>query len=280
MKIMTEDARHSDSPSLRLLDIETFDLASFKDRWAAARRAAILPILGPDAYSSMGDTFSIEVEQRWLALVPPERQDDILKAVFEKGWKLGRSAARHFGVLWCVSDMAELIAKLDIPCYGRDWQREGEALVLKRSGCPGQSGIGSFLCRYWREAFDGLVMGTGDTARFARHGSIGHGDEFCIDILYDEKNYAMSDRPRSGPIPAAIKESLEPVVERMAKLNVDLFLEGYGDGILYYHISPRKGTFCGASGKIFNQMARKNISARMPSILLLDTAPISVYRDE
>ena len=178
-------------------------------------------------------------------------------------------------------------------CVGHGWHlHDGydheRYLHWQRPGCRLVGGLGSFGCDYWREAMDGFVMGIGENERIARHKSVGHGDDTCLDILFAEsftlpRVVSTEDAPKAtasprfGEVPVELLEKLEPARKRLAALKVRLKLEGLSEGVLFYQLEPEAGVLCGAGGKLIQATFERDLHKAAPGLMARDVAPIAVY---
>lgn len=249
-----------------LADLPAFDVRDFQRRWAAARAAALRAVLDPEV---AGD------ESALLSAVPEERRDDALRAVFDASRALGRSAARHHQVSLEPSDFAQLLAETGGPCFRGEWKPTAQALRLERSGCS--TSLGGFLCDFWREAADGLVMGAGDEARLARHQSFGHGDAGCVDVLFEDGPVRKAGA-RFAPVPEHVQLRLEPVVRLFEQLGAQLTFEGLNEGVLHYRLES-KDPLCGDTGRVARERLAREVQNRFPGLALQDSSPLAVYAE-
>ncbi len=216
----------------------------------------------------------------------PEQRDAVLRAVFEASRKLGLSAARFLGVSWEITDLAEVLSGLVVPCVGGAWREHNGARVLERNGCDLPKALGSLGCDYWREALDGLVMGVGENERLSRHQSAGHGDDGCLDVLFVEGFVVprvtsfvseVSSGARFGPLPVGLVEGLHEVRTRFESMKIRLRLEGVSEGVLYYQLEAEEGVLCGAGGKLLHDSFARAVARVNSALTPKDIAPIAVY---
>lgn len=250
---------------MRLGELTGFDLEDFQRRWSAARVSALRTALGPEASGN---------EAALIAAAATANPELALRAVFDASRALGRSAAKHHGVTLELNDFALLFAGSAGPCFRGEWTSTGPALRLQRNGCAASHG--GFLCDFWREAADGLVMGAGDDARLARHQSAGHGDPGCVDVLFDDG--PVKKEARFSPVPEHVRERLSPVVRLFEQLGAALHFEGINEGVLHYRLES-KDPLCGATGKTARERLAGEVARRFPGLQLQDTSPLAVYSE-
>jgi hypothetical protein len=276
--------------NLNLFEHERFSLNDLSSRWKKARISAIKKSQTFDQ-----DQFNIQNESELLLKVTSENKDLVLRAVYDHSRLLGLSLVKHLGLTLEITDIAQLLPQMDSPCFSAVWRPHHEAQVLERKACRDLAVLGNFACDYWREAVDGLVVGVGENERFTRHRSVGHGDEDCCDVLFEEKftpprvvtaeeNTSSSKLSKSlkyGPLPEVLMTALVPVQERFRKLKINLVLEGLSEGILYYRLDADEGVLCGAGGKMLHESFLKELenikSQNNLKLIARDCAPLAVY---
>lgn len=283
----------SQTTSMRICEHPEFDLEDFSLRWQKARLSALRSLLvGVDlsALSSgkfEGLNFS-EQEIGLLKLVPEDLRELTLRKVFDYSRQLGLGLSKFLGVSLELSDFSDILAGTNVPCYQGRWRTRNQAQVLERIGCKSVRELGSFGCDYWREALDGLVMGAGDTERLARHRSLGHGDQECVDVLFSEEysvprlvhtdgEIKRAPIKKYGPIPGEILQEIEPLSKRFEAMKVHLYVDGLSEGALYYRLEADEGVLCGAGGKLLHDSFCKDLMKRFPHITPKDAAPLAVY---
>lgn len=256
----------------RVLSDERFSPDDFQRRWLAARIAALRSVTGEAA----ADVEAAD-EIGLLSRVPDAERDTVLRRVFDNSRKLGISVVRFLGLSWEVTDIAEVLGRCPTPCLGGRWSRTRTATVLERAGCEPVKAVGSFYCDYWREAVDGLVMGVGETERFARHASAGHGDPSCVDVFFDDSLDHAGARPRHGMVPEKILLGLSGIKTRLERMKATLTFEGLSEGVLYYRLESSEGPLCGASGRLLHESITREAKNLFPGLLLKDASPLAVY---
>lgn len=279
----------AESTSIRVCEHPEFNPKDFGLRWQKARLSGLQSLLNEKSKSeAIGDQALATRELELLSKVSEALQDQALRTVFDYSRQLGRSVSRFLGLSLETSDFSEILASTQIPCFQGKWRSHNEALVLERKGCASLSTLNSFGCDYWREALDGLIMGAGDTERLARHRSLGHGDQECVDVLFTE-NYSVprvvcreqSSNPPSlkkyGPVPLKLTQELEAISKRFEKMKVCLHIDGFSEGALYYRLETDEGVLCGAGGKLLHDSFCKELAKKFPKILAKDSSPLAVY---
>lgn len=259
------------SEKIRIIEHPLFDVISFRDRWKAARLAALRSVIQDDIPALDFD------EGALLGLISDDDHDKLLRLIFDNSRKFGMSAVRYFGFSWELSDLQDILSQTHIPCLNGTWSNGVHAKILSRSGCDEQKQIGSFYCDYWREALDGLSMGVGETERYARHESVGHGDNGCVDVFFDDAVKIDGLATKWGEIPSVVVDGLAPLQGRFKELKIKLSLKGLSEGILYYLMEKDMGVLCGNSAKMYNEMLAKEVGARFPGLGLQDASPLAVY---
>lgn len=256
---------------MRMIEHPNFDLIAFRDRWKASRLASLRSVIQDDIPALDFD------EAALLGLIADDDRDKLLRLIFDNSRKFGASAVRYFGFSWEISDLQDILSQTHIPCLNGAWSDGVHAKVLTRSGCAEQMQTGSFYCDYWREAFDGLIMGVGETERYARHASVGHGDKECVDVFFDDAVKVDGMPTKWGEVPPLIAEALLPLQNRLKTLKINLFLHGISEGVLYYLMEKEMGVLCGNSARLYNEMLAKEVGTRFPGLGLQDASPLAVY---
>ncbi len=274
--------------SERIFDHPRFSLEDFSSRWTRARISALRSTLDSTASGGSGNDESLS-EELLLQRVSPEKRDSVLRSVFDSSRRFGMNASRHFGMSFEISDLAEILQSLSIPCFAGKWRSHNSAFVLERNGCRLLTGLGSVACDYWREALDGLVVGVGENERLARHRSRGHKDTECVDVLFVEEyvsprvldpaaSPALIQQSRKyGPVPADVISALDPARQRFRNMKVQLVLEGESEGILYYRLDADEGVLCGAGGKLLHDSFSREAALVCPNLSVRDASPLAVY---
>ena len=279
----------AESTSIRICNHPEFDPKDFGLRWQKARLSALKSLLNEKGDPSSADEQAlIAQEMELLSRVPDELHEQALRRVFDYSRQLGVSVSRFLVLSLEISDFSEILESTKVPCFQGKWRIHNEAQVLERKGCPSLATLKSFGCDYWREALDGLVMGAGDTERLARHRSLGHGDQECVDVLFTE-NYSVprvvSQEQKSvspslkkyGPVPSELIQALGEISKRFETMRVRLHVDGFSEGALYYRLETDEGVLCGAGGKLLHDSFSKELAKKFPEILTRDSSPLAVY---
>jgi len=259
------------SQSIRILEHPGFDVADFDRRWRLARFSAIGACLGESAPSGWSDLSEPEA----ISLVPVEKAEHLLTLVFDQCRRLGQGVVRHFGLVWELADLREVLSLSGSACMSGQWRSHQDAIVLERTGCDGVRGAGRLLCDYWREAVDGLVTGTGEEERLARHASVGHGDFTCTDVLY--RDTAAASSPRWAPVTHEVSSALKATIEQMARSGLRVELKGIAEGTLFYTLESATGAVCGTGGKLVRETFARAVETRFPGLQSRDITPLAVY---
>lgn len=269
----------------RIIDNHAFDVKAFSARWQRARKAAILAAIPEDERVS----FELLNEIELLKILPESLYSTILRNVFDNSQKLGKSVVLYLGLRWEITDLIDVLPKMESPCFLGEWIKYKQAYVLERKGCTNvcvdDCTAKKMICEYWREAFDGLVMGACEDERLARHRSVGHGDTSCLDILYIEKlNQPVLSlvKPYSVYKYGGLPENLKVICDELAAQwlmihGVNLVIEGYSEKTLYYHIVVKSEKSCSFSTKPLVASLEEKLKNIEPILLLQDTSPIAVY---
>lgn len=248
-----------------------FDFADFHSRWSRARISAIR-----SALTSVGAEVSTQ-EILLISSVPSEQQEKVLREVYRKSWRFGKSATAHFGLIWEVPDLLELLRIPGIPCVTGGWSISSELPKLQRSGCAQNTQRDPFFCDYWREALDGLIAGLCEEVRFARHESQGRGDAQCLDVLYTDSQDETAASHRWKPIPNEVSQALREIQLQFSRNQIELSLLGVSERTLYYRMESPKGPLCGAGGRLLHDSFKKEVAKWFPDFGVQDASPLAVY---
>jgi len=246
------------------IDIDESAAGRFADRWKAARLRAL---------SRFTQSRKNLDEYALLKEIELSFHEDVLRTVFDESRRCGVDVAKEVGRTLSVCEISNLISESRVSCFCEIWERDDAGLsrYLKRIGCPQRNS--AFVCDYWREAADGLVMGLGDDAGFARHRSLGHGDDECLDFVYT----AWEKKHQFGSVPMAIEEALTDIKEDLSKLGAEFTLIGFSEGVLFYRLMGTEGPLCGVGRKLLlDQLVKKLKSAAIhirPNIEFRDVTP-------
>lgn len=266
------------SQNLSLCDETGFDINDFHHRWKKARLAAIRQQVSLDDFQPIvgGDPLRDE-ELALLLAVPDDLRSKVTKGVFDNSRKLGLNVTRYLGLSWEIDDIVEVLKAGGIHCCQGVWTAKAHAHVLTRAGCPQVRIHGSFICDYWREALDGLVMGVGESERFVRHQSQGHKDASCVDVIFNDAQSPGDDLLKWGKIPETMQFALDEICARFSAFQVKLEWLGLKEGIIFYRLSSSAGPLCGTSGKLHHDKLRRDLHSVFPGLELADASPLAVY---
>jgi hypothetical protein len=256
-------------------------------RWQKARLSAVekaKPHLSPAANipKSQASNELLELENFLvMALQEPSEValEQLYKNVFDHSRQLALSFSKHKEVVFEIEDFKELFQDSEIPCLKGEWQQKSEAYVLKRAGCESCLKGNSAACHFWREAFDGLVMGLGDKERFVRHACQRQGDEACVDILFNDVGTAKKNLAW-GQVPEHMSPGILKACDDFKdKMKIGIEIKGLNEGILYYQFESSSDRLCGG-GKILEDAFARKVQKIYPGIQLKETSPLAVMGTE
>ena len=265
------------------MGVEIF--TEFDQRWSKARISAFQGLYPNTTQDTTLGNASLEAElltgfffysqeilpTKWDAL-----KDSLLKGVFDSSRKLALSLSKRLGLSFEIQDFQNLLKQSGIPCAQGDWSSRPNARVLSRKGCEFCPETGALACDYWREALDGLVMGLGDKERLARHASIRHGDEVCIDVFFTESTRSEMEALAWGEIPEHMALDLFEIAAYFHQsTGVAIEIKGFREGVLFFEFASSTDLLCGNShllGQKFHGLVRE----KFPGLALKDVTPQAV----
>jgi hypothetical protein len=282
------------NPTEQIRAVPSFSIHQFNERWHRARIQACIQVLeskiestrdcanesttiSKDELINKSEISKSEVDL--LLLCDEGAKPPLLTLVFDNSRKLALSAARYYGVTFEKDEIVQVLRNSNSPCVQGFWRAHNEAFVIERKACGALKRVGSFLCDYWREACDGLVMGLGDEERFVRHASVGHGDENCLDVIFQ----TYGSQFKWLPIPEFLEKDLQEVVVRMDRLRIKVEFLGYAETKVFYRIENKddvKMSLCGPGGRYFHDKLKEEVAKFNSKILLQDAAPLAVYGEK
>lgn len=216
-----------------------------------------------------GESKALLVQFRQIASdTPPEdsSQDEFLRAIFDQARRLGLEMRRQGA--WQDVQMADWLSESDLPCLGGQWQTLDQGgHALHRPSCA----LRPTACDVWREALDGLVMGAGDSLRYARHFSGEFGE--CVDLLYDEEKVNQ----RWADIPVALQQPLLRLQERLAVHQAELEWLGYAEGTIYYRLQDRHPQLQGHRHGFLVNSVTDFAATELPEIKLFEASPRAIW---
>lgn len=257
----------SDVETIPIVALDTFSIADFMSRWQRARITSLLELF-PEGAGQSEDSLI-----RMAATQPQDTRDHVLKNLFRNCWRLGQSTKRFFGMTWELDDFKEVLTRGSVPCLRGEWGGTKNHLALKRQGCVEGTSMGSFVCDYWREAMDGLVMGCGSDARYVRLKNKLLGDDQCEDVFFLESDAASH---RYAPIPEAMLTTIAPVLQSISRMQLTIDLKGIGDGNLYYELISKPSLSCSSVPSIARTMFQQAVTKHFPHLKIVDVSPRSV----
>ncbi len=277
-----ETPPQADAPphSVSLAEDKRFSRDEFLKRWAAARRSALIRVLAERDHESVDPEISASFseDKLWEQLHATD-QDAALKQVFLHSRKLGQSAVQHYQLQWELSDLHQVLKGSYIPCTMGQWKKNEQAWVATQTYCSAPRIYGNFICNYWREAIDGLIMGVGENERIARHSSMGHGDEICLDVYFEDAPTKEPGGLRWGAIPDNMVSPLEDIKEWLSSQGVTLHWHGYAENTIFYSMSLPDKPICGSTAAIWHNRLYKKVHTEFPDVRMQDAAPLAVYAE-
>lgn len=243
---------------------KAFDSKAFASK-ASDLKAPVLPL-------------SFEAESDRVEGLSAEQRTKLERDVFDHSRAVGLSLQQALGGPLSLSTLVSLLADAPVGCLQGEWQRQGRGFRLQRMGCG--AGSCAQVCDYWREAVDGLVMGLGDDARYARQQSQGHGAEVCVDVFYAGGNPETDAAQRFAPVPETVLAQLSPLQALLKKQGVTLTFIGCAEKVLFYRLVSAAGPACGAGGLLLRNLVESELRTRCPGYTSFESSPVGVMREE
>jgi hypothetical protein len=256
-------------------ELPNFDIQEFYQRWTKARISAIKK----SAPESTGSELSSEpelLEQYFSNSNDSKKNDILLRNIFDHSRQLALGLSKFLKISFEIQDFQNLLEQSSIPCVQGKWENRETARILSRKGCDFCPKVGANACDYWREALDGLVMGLGEKERLARHASVRHGDDSCIDIFYTEAPSRKENILAYGPLPDHMEATLTTVSEDFEiKMKKAIVLKGLSEGVLYFEFATSTDALCGGTQLLTSTFQRK-IQQHYPGLLVKEISPCAV----
>lgn len=225
--------------------------------------AALLSVL-PDA--------TVTSEDELLPEALTRGSDTLLRRIFENSQALGRSFGAHHRVVLERADLRSIAPRLGLRCLERPVTDAGTVTTMRTSTCAAAlAPEDPALCDYFREAFDGLVLGLSDGELFhRRHRSRGHGDQECLDVLFAPEQAGAS--AHYGEVPQDLRAALEPIRARLRLLpGIEVEFRGFSEGVLAYEILSAPAEIA------TDEVIRTALERRIPKLRAQNVAPRAVF---
>ena len=265
-----------------------FNVDDFHRRWTRARISSLCQASKNVTQSDLSDSQVDSLLEADLVdnyflknseITSAERiksRDTLLRKIFDNSRLLGRSLSKHLGMTFEIQDFQNLLERSAIPCVQGQWESRKSARVLKRSGCAFCTKSGADACDYWREALDGLVMGLGEKERLARHASIRHGDNACIDVFYFETEGPKETAMAWGPLPEHMTGSLMEICDEFkSKMKTSILLKGLSEGVLYFEFKSSTDNHCGGT-HLLTSVFQSKLQKSYPGLQVQEVTPRAV----
>jgi len=259
---------------MKLSDGKDIDINDFHSRWTKARVSAIYKANNLELEKNPKS--EEELVGQFFSDVNPEKKDVLLKNIFDHSRALAASFSKFLGLTFEIEDFQKLLENSDIPCVQGKWESRETSKTLSRSGCDFCPKAGASACDYWREALDGLVMGLGEKERLARHESVRHGDQKCIDVIFFEIDSRKKESQAFGPLPEHMSQKISEIcLDFENKMKTSVEVKGLSEGILYFEFKASTDNLCGGTNLLTYTFQRK-IQKVYPGIALKEISPRAV----
>lgn len=266
-------------------EVSTFDAKDFNQRWLKARLSALRksnPIADQNgevnssvAEAELIENYFLPQEETTLEEIA-KKKDTLLKEIFDNSRSLAMSLSKFLGLTFELQDFQYLLEKSDIPCAKGQWESRNSAKILTRTGCDFCAKSGSNACDYWREAFDGLVMGLGEKERLARHASLRHGDSACVDVFYFDDDGRKETSMAWGPLPEHMAAKLlEICTDFESKMKASILIKGLSEGVLYFEYKSSTDALC-SGGQLLTSTFERKVKKLYPGLRIQEVTPRAV----
>ncbi len=243
---------------------QLLDPAEFAGRWQRARVSALRAFI---------QTTNPAEETQSVAMVSEGDREALLRAVFENSKRLGESARWHFGAEWEVSDFHEVLSQRGTPCFTGKWSSTDGGVVLDRCGCDAVKSGGAFLCDYFKEAAEGLVLGLSDEVLYVRHESCGNGSSFCRDLFLPATEKQMA----FAPVPEELTSALHVINSELSDAGVQVELSGIAEGTLFYKWQVQGAQSCEDRSDLVQQTIRTALGEERAQLRIRDISPRAIF---
>lgn len=203
----------------------------------------------------------------------PEQTQAWQREIFDVSRQIGLEQIQD-NEPWSTKKIALFLSASGIPCVGGEWEYVEKGLwQLARQGCDSAC---DRVCHYWQEAADGLVMGLGDSARYARHQCRANGDPQCVDVLYDRP---LHDQ-RWGSVPADMLKELNTLEATFSQHQFRVEWLGYATGTLYYKLHDNHSQLASHRYENLITSIAKEIQRHFPELKIQEVSPRAVWQGE
>lgn len=225
------------------------------EEWKAARHAVLAHYV-----DCIDDKLT---ESRMLTRVPAADQADVIIGVYRASFQVALSISSRVGRKFTLAEVVLCFQKSEIACFQGRWRSENSFLsrFLFRGHCPDVPEL--FCCEYWKSAARGFVAGLNDEVKFARHRSIGHQNNECLDYLYMNPPLERE----WGVVPAHLRNALVPFSEELREQQIVLTLKGFSENILAFSLQGEK--------KFLSSGVRKKVEKDLVELLSRRYAGVS-----
>lgn len=220
-----------------------------------------------------------EIEKKALSNlenISEEKFELLLRKIFDLSREFGLKILAESETL-DLEKISGILNLLEIPCIEESfvYDEKNNSAKSIRNNCLCSANEKS--CQYWRESIDGLIMGLGDNERYVRHSSILYGkNDNCTDVIYDS---SLNDM-RWGEIPLEILNSLNNVIEKYQKKDIQIILKGFNEKTLYFQIKDKDTNLSGFRRKFILENMEATFNKKFPDFNLFEISPRAVIEGE
>ncbi len=188
------------------------------------RREVLKTYLGEIIYDEF---YSTSIAQK----LPEIKQKNLLKDLYNNCRLLGQEISKKSDRVWSTEEILELLFHTNIPSIIGDWKvnKVNNAHILTHDHFPYEPN--KFIFRYWEKVISGLVSGLNESIHYVINCNSYRQKQTCIQTIYDSNFFGKQLKE----VPLEIKKVLLVLTKKLAKFDINLILDGYLDGLIFYH---------------------------------------------
>ncbi len=251
---------------------------SIRKEWFEKRAIVWKSFLKKHNISDVEQFLTEENEIYYLNLIHQnhlDKEDELLRDVFLKSRDCGLEISNKFECFFESGEILKILNNSNLFCFQGVINEisKNDVLTLSRNGCSNKNN--PFICNYFRESADGLVMGMGESARYARHLSVGNGNELCFDVFYN----SSYKKWQFGDIPDDFKKHLSKITDDLFASDVVFTPVGINETTFFYQMVSNGKSPCGAGAQLLVKLVEKSVHSYNKNLVLCDVTPRGVLKE-